>query len=247
MEASAAREKILSGARANPAGRPPLALLTATETGAALRRGLQPSLSYGFVAAELEGTFTVMTDEGAQEATQALSCLLKPEKGDHILLCSDGQGPSHILSVLHRPAEKSGPMSLIFEGPVKIGVRKGGLEVATDSDVAVTSRASLALNSRSFQLNAADGTARVEKLSLFGKLVHGQIERLHVIADAVDSIFRRSVQRLTSSFRYVEEHEEVQSASTRFLVDGTLTMQTKNTVQTAEGHIRMDAKQIHLG
>mgnify|MGYP000886246409 FL=1 len=31
------------------------------------------------------------------------------------------------------------------------------------------------------------------------------------------------------------------------LVDGTLTMETKNTLHTAEGHVKIDAEQIHLG
>jgi hypothetical protein len=31
------------------------------------------------------------------------------------------------------------------------------------------------------------------------------------------------------------------------LVEGTLTMQTQNTMHTAEGHIKIDAEQIHLG
>ena len=41
--------------------------------------------------------------------------------------------------------------------------------------------------------------------------------------------------------------EEVQSGSTRYLVEDTLTMQAKNADHTAEEIVRINAEQVHLG
>jgi hypothetical protein len=96
-------------------------------------------------------------------------------------------------------------------------------------------------------MDAMEGEIRIRRLSFLGNIFTGRIEKIRLVADAVDSLCRRLVQKLVSSYRYIEEHEEIQSASTRILVDGTMTVQTKNTVHTTEGHIKLDAEQIHLG
>jgi hypothetical protein len=69
----------------------------------------------------------------------------------------------------------------------------------------------------------------------------------HTVARKVDSFMHYLVQRMTSSFRQVREHDETQAASARQLVQGTLTVQTGNSVHTAEGHVKIDVEHIHLG
>ena len=113
--------------------------------------------------------------------------------------------------------------------------------------MSVTADDAITLASKNSELAAQEGRVSIEKTSFFGNVVESNIARIRVIADALDSIIRRAVQRFTSSYRYVEEHEETQSASTRMIVDGTLTMHTKNTMHIAEGHVKIDAEQIHLG
>ncbi len=207
----------------------------------------QPCLEYGVVAMEDQTGYTVLTDMGNCSAGPAFGCIVKPEKGDIVLLSVDATGRVYILSVLERPAGGSQPRTLLFDGQVNMLVRKGGFHVSADEELSLASRSKMALAAHRLEIDANEGTARIEELSFFGKMLHSRIEKIKIIADTVDSIFRRAVERLTSSYRYVEEHDEVQSASTRILVDGTLTMQTKNTMHTAEGHIKIDAEQIHLG
>jgi len=204
-------------------------------------------LEYGVVASAKEKTFLVLADGGCHEAAAAFGCVVKPEKGDVVLLSMNGQEGAYILSVLERPDGVAQETTLQFDGQVRLNVRGGGLRMTADEALSFASREKLTLASPELEVDANKGTVRIEGLSFFGKFLFSQIEKMKVVADAMDSVFRRVVQRMTSSYRYVEEHEEIQSASTRMLVDGTLTMQTKNTMHIAEGHIKMDAEQIHLG
>ncbi len=199
---------------------------------------LQPVLEYGMVAAPCEGGFIVTSDRGIIETSVAVSCLVTPEAGDVVLFSLDGSGPSYILSILERPHGERRSTELSFNGDLSIRVEGGSMSLASDE--------TLSLASKDFELAAKKGRVTIERASFFGRLVENNIEKIKVVADAMDSIIRRAVQRFTSSYRYVEEHEEIQSASTRMIVDGTLTMHTKNTMHIAEGHVKIDAEQIHL-
>jgi hypothetical protein len=207
----------------------------------------EPALEYGVVASMEEGAYAVLTGTGCRQAVPAVSCLVRPEKDDVVLLSMDEEGNAFILSVLTRKGERSDSCTLEFQGQVNLRVKDGGFSVSADEDLCLVSGERLALVSPQIEVDALEGNVRIEKMSYAGKLLSAQIEKIKAIADAVDSVFRRAVARFTTSYRYVEEHEEVQSGSTRMLVDGTLTMQTKTTMHTAEGHIKIDAKQIHLG
>jgi hypothetical protein len=199
---------------------------------------LQPTLEYGMVATPCTGGFVVTSDRGITEASVAVSCLVTPEAGDVVLISMDESGCSYVLSILERPQKERRTTELSFDGDLSIRVEGGGMSLASDEV--------LSLASKDFELAAVTGRVTIEKASFFGRLVENHIEKIRVVAEAMDSIIRRAVQRFTSSYRYVEEHEEIQSASTRMIVDGTLTMHTKNTMHIAEGHVKIDAEQIHL-
>jgi hypothetical protein len=211
------------------------------------RQYVPPVLEYGVVASAREKAFLVLTEGGCHEAVAATGCVVKPEKDDVVLLSFGGEERIYILSVLERPCGLHRETTLQFDGQVHLNVRGGGMRMTTDEELSFASRGKMILASPKLEVDAHEGTLKIESMSFFGKVLYSQIEKMKVVADAVDSIFRRVVQRMTSSYRYVEEHEEIQSASTRMLVDGTLTMQTKNTMHIAEGHIKIDAEQIHLG
>ena len=73
-----------------------------------------------------------------------------------------------------------------------------------------------------------------------------ELLRLEALADVVDNIFTSLTQRLVNSARYVEEHEEIQTGSTRLLVEDALHAQARHIDQTAEEIIRITSKEIHL-
>ena len=208
---------------------------------------VQPVLEYCTVVGEKDGVWTVSAGGAVYAAKRAAGCLLKPEKNDTVLLSIANGGPCYILSVLERPGRNRASSTLSFEGTVNLDVRSGALRVFADEGIVMTTPEAMAMVSDEIGINARTASANVEKLSFLAQVFDGRVQKIKVIADAVDSVFRRAVQRFVTSYRYIEKHEEVQSRSTRMLVDETLTMQTKNTVHIAEEHIKIDAEQIHLG
>ncbi len=207
----------------------------------------EPMLEYGVIERRMGAGFQALVSGRMVEAVSAASCLLRPSPGDLVLLCLDRSGTAYILSILERRNEDAAVSDLVFDGDVNVEIMRGNLHIRTGEDIALSSAKNISLSTHALGISAAEGDARISSLNFLGNFLNARIEKIKVLADSVDTIFRRAVQRLTSSFRYIEEHEEIQSASTRMLVEGTLTMQTKHTMHTAEGHIKIDAEQIHLG
>lgn len=214
---------------------------------AKIQEDVQPVLEYGLVAGNAETGFTVIVAGDRYEAATAVSCLIYPESGDTVLLSFAATGRCYILSILERPGGELAPKTIAMDGQVNLQVRHGGLSFSAAETLSLTSGEKIAIAAEDLGIDARTGTVRIEELSFFGRMFRSQVETVKHIADTVDTIVRRTVERLTSSYRYIAEHEEIQSASTRMLVEGTLTMQTQNTMHTAEGHIKIDAEQIHLG
>jgi hypothetical protein len=214
---------------------------------AKIQEDVQPVLEYGLIAGNAEAGFTVIVAGESYEAAKAVSCLIHPESGDTVLLSFTATGRCYILSILERPGGELAPKTIAMSGQVNLQVRHGGLNFSAAETLSLTAGQKIAIAAEDLGIDARKGTVRIEEFSFLGRMFRSQVETVKHIADTVDTIVRRTVERLTSSYRYIAEHEEIQSASTRMLVEGTLTMQTQNTMHTAEGHIKIDAEQIHLG
>ena len=200
--------------------------------------GANPILEYAVVVKETDEGYVVQTAYAASPVRRAAGCLLDPQVNDRVLVCLDEAGPGYVLSVLERGEAAGAPSRLSFPGDVTLAAPEGSVRLAA--------RESLDLSGRKMRINAHEAEARIEVFYMIGRFWHAQIERAKTVGHTLDSIFHRLVSRLNSSYRYIEDHEEVQAASKRYLIDGTMTIQTRNTVHTAEEHIKIDADQIHL-
>lgn len=208
---------------------------------------LAPSLQYGLVVADEDEHFVVHTAAGRAPAIQAVSCLVRPRNGDYVLLSTDPFANGFILSVLARENGAQTPTDILIDGPLNLHVKDGGISLTADRDMELAAKGELAWTSSRLSVHADEGQAHIGKLSFIGQFFQGQVQKIKLAADWVDQAFRQWTQRLGNSFRVVEEHEEVQSGSTRHLVDGTMTVHSKNAVHIAEEDVKIDAEQIHLG
>jgi hypothetical protein len=206
-----------------------------------------PWLEYGEVAAEAVTDFTVCTSFGAVKARAAAGCLVRPQTGDRVLISTDGDAESYVLSVLERAAGLESPTRLEFHGDVDIHAQNGGLSLTADRDVIVASEDRLALASRKLSVHASVGEAVIERVSLTGRMLRSRIRRIRTVAGSVEQTVRRLTQRLQDSFRYVEDQDEVQCKNARHLVEDTLTVQSRNAVHMAEEVVTINAEQVHLG
>ena len=201
---------------------------------------VQPYLEYGSVVEEGPQP-VVETPTGVWSAKRAVSCLVAPRAGDSVLLSFDKEGGCFILSVLTRePSPGSGSgCELLFEGDVDLHVQKGSLNISADEGVLMASeRISMA---------GKTGEAIFGNFSFAGSAFSAQVGTIKTVAGKVENIFQRLTERFVDVFRFVKDHEEVQTGSTRYLVETNLTMHSKNAMHVAEEIVTINAEQIHLG
>ncbi len=170
---------------------------------------LQPVLECCLVVNEKDGRWTVAAGKARYGASLALSCLVRPEINDTVLVSLDQGGSGHILSILERPDQKGMLTTLSLNGQVNLEVKNGALRVAAGDGIAFSTPQKLSMTSADLEINARQGKASIESFSFLAGIFYGQIEKVRIVADALDSIFRRAVQRFVSSYRYIEEHEEI--------------------------------------
>ena len=204
----------------------------------------EPFMAYGRVTGENGRWFEAVTEFGAVRAVRAAGCLLRPAVGDEVLLSAHVSGRCYVLSVLERAEGKTAELD--FDGQVNLNVRGGGLAVHSEMDVSVVSEAGTAVACQDISVHARQGDVVMDRVSFVGRAVDCQVDRIFAAARSVEQTFRTLTQRLKNVFRYVEEHEEVQTNTTRYLVEDLLAMHTKNTDLTSEEVVKVMAEQIHL-
>ena len=203
-------------------------------------------LEYGRILERDDRSFLVTTSCGALKAEKAASCLLDPCPGDTVLIICDDSGTHFILAVLKRENATVGA-DMVFDGPVKICVKNGGLDLSADHDLSIASRGALFLASDMIGVHADRGEAKIGELSLVSKILKTHIEYVKSVAVTVDEIYRKLTQRLENCFRFIKDQEEVQSGSSRYLAEDLMTMHAKNSLIVAEEHVTINAEKIHLG
>ncbi len=206
----------------------------------------QPSIPYaseglgllhGRVRAASDRHFAVSTERGEFLAERADGCLLRPRPGDLVLLSADSQ-ESFVLSVLRR-ADRNAFSELDFPGTVALRAR-GDMHFLADGDLNAAA-------GKAMSLTAETAEARFGEASLLVKTLRTTAKCLSLVAETVDQVASRLTQRLKNTVRLVEEHEEVQAGTTRYLVENTLTMHSRNAIHVAEEVVKIDAGQVHLG
>lgn len=212
-------------------------------------RNIEPprlALGYATVASRNGDDVIIHTSTGRTSARKAFGCLLIPEAGDQVLISEDNFGRSYVLSVLER-SDDLAESRIALNGPTRIEVTDGDMTLTAESGLEMTSPAHIAMAAVELDVHAGRAEIAIEETHMTGKSFSAGIERIRTVARTMDSFIKSWVQRMSSCFRYVGEIDETQAVSSRQLVEGTLTVQTGNSVHMAEGHIKIDAEQIHLG
>jgi hypothetical protein len=202
-----------------------------------IRAQVEPYMEYGAITAEGK-TPVVETATGAYDAVIAASCLVRPGLGDRVLVSLDSDGACYVLAVLTRGRLKGSENDLFFEGDVRLHTEGGSLTLSSTEEVSLTSDR--------VSVTARTGEAAFHDLSLTGVNLSTRFGAIRAIAGEVEHIFHRLTERLVDAFRFVKDHEEVQTGSTRYVVEENLTMHSKNAMHVAEELVSINAEQINL-
>lgn len=206
-----------------------------------------PWLEYGEVVDESQEVLAIRTSFGNVTARRASSCLMQPRPGDRVLVSRDADGAGYVLSVLEQAEGHERETRLVVDGDLSIHARHGDLSLTADRNATLAAEDALALASKKISVHAGLGEIVIERLSVAGKALQIRIRRIRTVASSVEQTVRRLTQRLQDSFRYVEDQDEVQCGSARYLVEDSLTMQSRNAVHMAEEVVTINAEQVHLG
>ncbi|KUJ95091.1 MAG: Uncharacterized protein XD41_1898 [Desulfonauticus sp. 38_4375] len=206
----------------------------------------QPWLEYGNIVAFKNQQWIVKTNNGEIQTKKSISCLIKPEIGDKVLISIDSQGESFILSVLDR-AKENKDINLNFQGNVNIESRSGKINLIAKNDISLASQNNLTLASNIFFISSHKGDINIQSLAFTGKKIKASLKKIKMVCISVEQVIERLTQKLINSFKFVKEHNEVQSNSSRYLVEETLIMHSKNATHMSEEIITINGEQVHLG
>ena len=198
----------------------------------------------GIVGPASGDALTVKTRSGNYVAKRAASCLLTPRPGDRVALARSAD-EAFVLAVLEL-APTSTPQALRIDGDLdlcvsgRLGiVARHGIELATEQKIATVSHK---LDVHAHEVEAALGST-----SLVGKVLVSRIERVKQVATRIDQIAERVSQTVDRCYRFVAKHDQLRAETIDQKASQTLTMHAKNSAITADGLLKVDGEQIHLG
>jgi hypothetical protein len=190
--------------------------------------------------------FTVEVSSGRVTARRAVSCLVAPVEGDRVLLAMEASGRSYVLGVLEHGNEDA-KTTLSAEGDLEIRAPSGVCYIAGRDGVRVESPGEVKIASSALAVSALHGKVVIEKLSFVAKWMLGEMGKLKVLADSVDSVVNRVSQHVERSYRTVTQMDQVKAHQMDYSAEEQIRMHAKNTIVTSDNLVKVDGDQIHFG
>ncbi len=210
----------------------------------------RPELVYGHVVARTGDLFSVRTEDGPLQCERADGCLLLPATGDLVLVSTMASAQfgrqGFVLSVIKKSNARRAS-EIQHTGDLLIRTSQGDLNVTSDNNLSLIAADRTALLSKTLTAGAESAELKAGSVSVAARLFKGSYQAVSLVAGRVEHVFSRLTQKMRNSVRMVEEYEEVLTGSSRLAVKDNYVVQTKNTFQTAEEIIKIDAEEVHLG
>ena len=208
----------------------------------------QPAVfqDYGQVVGAGGTAWSVRTENGVYRAFKAVSCLVRPEIGDRVLVSI---GPDsrevYILAILARTGESRTVLDI--QNDAEIRTESGRLEISARDGLDLASAGDISLVSSDLRITAAQGEVNCPRLSFWGRVLEGRIEAIKLIGQTIDTVVERLHQRIKRYYRFVEGAEQVRAGRLNCQVKDSLVLRGRFSQVTAEEDVHVDGKQIHIG
>ncbi len=177
-------------------------------------------------------------------ARRAAGCLLDPCVGDTVLLGSS-EDAHWVLTVLERDATRSSEITV--EGDLRLRAAHGKIAIVAQDGIDLISPGTTSLVSNQVEVRARSVNALVDGLELVGGWMRTEVERVKVFAQSLDQVVDRFSQRSKRSYREVSDFDQLKAGSAHHRVDKTLRVHAGDAAITADGIVKLDGKQIHVG
>ncbi len=180
----------------------------------------------------------VRSAAGVFDARRAVSCLVEPGVGDLVLLAVPAAGPLYVLAVLERSDGAEPGVRVRVDGP---------LAIETEDRVTIKGRQQVAIETRRFDVKAGAARLALGAVELLATVADAKVEVAKLVADAVDVVSDRVLERVKRSYRFVEELDVTRARDIDTRAEQTIQVRGRNAVMSAEQLYKIDAEQVHLG
>ena len=200
--------------------------------------------AYAVVVGRERGGYQVMTDDGqALIAQKAAGCLLLPEKEDRVLLACGEGGESFVMEVL---VKANGQGEVVVPKDTTIRSEDGKLRMHSQT-IVLTATEKATVEAPAVSLSGVAGEVRFLSFSLLAKTMGVRLQKASLLVDVLDTVCGRLSERITNSFRHIENLEETKAGRLRTIVRERFALRAKQTSILSEEDVTIDGKKIHLG
>jgi len=189
--------------------------------------------------------FSVRGGSGTYRARRAVSCLVEPECEDVVLVATFQSGACYVLAVLERAG--AGATRIVAEGDLEMNVPRGGFSVTAREGIELVSPKDVSVVAAATKVNSVTADVAVQRLTIVGRYLQSEFERIKTFARSLDAVVGRFSQRAKSSYRRVDGLDQLRAEQVDHRADKTLNLHGANTLMTAEQLVKVDGEQIHVG
>ncbi len=223
-------------------------MTTISATSAASSAGQAINLVSATVTGQADKWFFLGGLPQTERALRADSCLLAPECGDTVLVCTGVAvglaSVPYILAVLSRAHPSHGVLAL--PGGATISGDDGKLLFAA-KELLLEGSDTVSIKAPNVSLAAVDGELKFSRLRTMVQDFHGAFGQVQSVAQSINSTVGRLLQKATNSFRWTENVDETRAGRMRLQVEERFHLKARHASVIAEGQVKIDAEKIDLG
>jgi Protein of unknown function (DUF3540) len=198
------------------------------------------------------GTITTTTEQGwsvdvgarALHARRAIGCLLEPVEGDRVLVALL-QDEAWVLSVLERDGAVTSRLSA--PGDMELVAREGKLRIHSKEGIDLGTPGPARITAGRVEVTALTAKMLVRQLHALGERAISEFTKVEVVAESVDTLADRVRQRAKRVMRFVEGLDQLRAGHVDTRAEGLVRTHAADQVVTADGLVKVDAKQVHIG
>jgi Protein of unknown function (DUF3540) len=178
------------------------------------------------------------------DARIAFSCIVRPEPGDRVLM-SVADGTTWVTAITERLTDT--PSCLWTEGDVSIVSVRGDVSLMAGRSVNLDAADRTRIASPEIALHAGVARFVLDELQQIGRKASYYVKQIRSVGDLVETFAEHVITRTSRSSRFVEESDQLRAGDIDHRADDTLQMRAGTMLMSADGVVRVDAEQIHMG
>lgn len=181
--------------------------------------------------------------ERVVRTTNGASALVAEQEGQEQLEVRD---PAGRLLFRYDAVTGRGVLS-IPDGDLELEAPRGDLVLRSGRDVRIDARGEIGLRGPRLDLEADRADLHVVETHFDGRTLDATLETVRLCAERIQTIAGRIIERALNVYRHVQKLHQLKSGRVRTLASGAIHMKSDAVFVKADGDVKLDGQQIHLG